>query len=208
MMEVTSCGELERQTPEGDTGHPLGDLCAKLRHWAKPGSQGEQVKPTWLHSSSQNIATTMCFGEWLDCGLCVVQHHVRQRSVREKPSPSWHTQTHTHISHIYIHVHTLMLTHIHVHLRTAHTHTCTLTHSTHTYMYTYAQHTHTCTLTHSTHIHVHLRTAHTHTCTLTLSTHIHVHLRSAHTPTSIYVQVAARMVESSCYWMEHWERPW
>ena len=86
---------------------------------------------TWLHSSSQNIATTMWFCEWLDCGLCVVQHHVRQRSVREKPSPSWHTQTHTHISHIYIHVHTLMLTHIHVHLRSAHT-----------YMYTYAQHTH------------------------------------------------------------------
>ena len=117
MMEVTSCGELERQTPEGDTGHPLGDLCAKLRHWPKPGSQGEQVKPTWLHSSSQNIATTMWFGKWLDCGLCVVQHHVRQRSVREKPSPSWHTST--HIPHIYIH--TLTLTHIHVHLRTAHT---------------------------------------------------------------------------------------
>ncbi|KAL5517291.1 hypothetical protein EMCRGX_G002815 [Ephydatia muelleri] len=38
-MEVTSYGELERQTPEGDTGHPLGDLCAKLRHWPKPGSQ-------------------------------------------------------------------------------------------------------------------------------------------------------------------------
>ena len=89
MMEVTSYGELERQTPEGDTGHPLGDLCAKLRHWPKQGSQGEQVKPTWFHSGSQNIATTMCFGEWLDCGLCVVQHHVRQRSVREKPSPSW-----------------------------------------------------------------------------------------------------------------------
>ena len=121
MMEVTSCGELERQTPEGEAGHPLGDLCAKLRHWPKPGSQGEQVKPTWLHSSSQNIATTMCFGEWLDCGLCVVQHHVRQRSVREKPSPSWHT--HTHIPHIYIHEHTLTLKHIHVHLRTAHTHT-------------------------------------------------------------------------------------
>ena len=45
MMEVTSCGELDRQTPEGDTGHPLGDLCAKLRHWPKLGSQGEQVKP-------------------------------------------------------------------------------------------------------------------------------------------------------------------
>ena len=89
MMEVTSWEELERQTQEGDTGHPLGDLCAKLRHWPKLGSPGEQVKPTWLHSSSQNIATTMCFGEWLDCGLCVVQHHVRQRSVREKPSPSW-----------------------------------------------------------------------------------------------------------------------
>ena len=134
MMEVTSCGELARQTPEGEAGHPLGDLCAKLRHWPKPGSQGEQVKPTWLHSSSQNIATTMWFGEWLDCGLCVVQHHVRQRSVREKPSPSWHT--HTHISHIYIHVHhTLTLTYIHVHLRTAHTHTCTLTHSTHTCKY-------------------------------------------------------------------------
>ena len=116
MMEVTSCGELKRQTPEGEAGHPLGDLSAKLRHWPKPGSQGEQVKPTWLHSSSQNIATTMCFGEWLDCGLCVVQHHVRQRSVREKPSPSWHTQTHTH-------GHTLTLAHIHVHLRTAHRHT-------------------------------------------------------------------------------------
>ena len=131
MMEVTSCGELERQTPEGEAGHPLGDVCARLRHWPKPGSQGEQVKPTWLHSSTQNIATTMCFGEWLDCGLCVVQHHVRQRSVREKPSPSWHTPT--HIPHIYIH--TLTLTHIHVHLRTAHTHICTLTHSTHTYKY-------------------------------------------------------------------------
>ena len=118
MMEVTSCGELERQTPEGEAGHPLGDLCAKLRHWPKPGSQGEQVKPTWLHSSTQNIATTMWFGEWLDCGLCVVQHHVRQRSVREEPSPSWHTYP-TYI----LHVHTLMLTHIHVHLRTAHRHT-------------------------------------------------------------------------------------
>ena len=62
MMEVTSCGELERQTPEA--GNPLGDLCAKLRHWPKPGSPGEQVKPTWLHSS---IAMTVCFGEWLDC---------------------------------------------------------------------------------------------------------------------------------------------
>ncbi|KAL5517250.1 hypothetical protein EMCRGX_G002755 [Ephydatia muelleri] len=39
-MEVTSCGELERQTPEGEAGHPLGDLCAKLRHWHKLGSQG------------------------------------------------------------------------------------------------------------------------------------------------------------------------
>ena len=62
MTEVTSCGELERQTPEA--GNPLGDLCAKLRHWPKPGSPGEQVKPTWLHSS---IAMTVCFGEWLDC---------------------------------------------------------------------------------------------------------------------------------------------
>ena len=121
MMEVTSCGELERQIPEGEAGHPLGDLCAKLRHWPKPGSPGKQVKPTWLHSSSQNIATTMWFGEWLDCGLCVVQDHVRQRSVREKPSPSWHTQTHTH---------TYTCTHTNVN-----THTCTLTHSTHTYKY-------------------------------------------------------------------------
>ncbi|KAL5508918.1 hypothetical protein EMCRGX_G004181 [Ephydatia muelleri] len=40
-MEVTSCGELERQTPEGDTDHPLGDLCAKLRHWL--GSQAPQT---------------------------------------------------------------------------------------------------------------------------------------------------------------------
>ena len=157
MMEVTSCGELERQTPEGEAGHPLGDVCAKLRHWPKPGSQGEQVKPTWLHSSTQNIATTMYFGEWLDCGLCVVQHHVRQRSVREKPSPSWHTPT--HIAHIYIHTnvntHTCTLyaqhTHLHVHLRTAHTPTCTLTHSTH--------------------IHVHLRTAHTHT-NINVTTHM------------------------------------
>ena len=117
-MEITSYGELERQTPEGDTGHPLGDLCAKLRQWPKPGSPGEQVKPTWLHSSTQNIAMTMRFGEWLDCGLCVVQHHVRQRSVREKPSPSWHTHTtYTYPTYIY----TLTLTHIHVHLRTAHT---------------------------------------------------------------------------------------
>ena len=78
MMEVTSYGELERQTPEGEACHPLGDLCAKLRHWPMPGSPGEQVKPTWLHSSSQNIATTMWFGEWLDCGLCVVQHQQGQ----------------------------------------------------------------------------------------------------------------------------------
>ena len=163
MMEVTSCGELERQTPEGDTGHPLGDLCAKLRHWPKPGSQGEQVKPTWLHSSSLNIATTMWFGECLDCGLCVVQHHVRQRSVREKPSPSWHTPT--HIPHIYIH--TLTLTHIHVHLHTAHTHTCTLTHST---LYTYVQHTHTCTLTHSTHTYMYTYAQHTH-----LQIHVSMH---------------------------------
>ena len=80
-----------------------------------------------LHSSSQNIATTMCFGEWLDCGLCVVQHHVRQRSVREKPSPSWHTSTHTHISN-WAHV-------THTNVLGANTHTCTLTHSTHTYKY-------------------------------------------------------------------------
>ena len=53
MMEVTSCGELERQTPEGEAGHPLGDLCAKLRHWPKPGSQGEQVKPTQVHKTLQ-----------------------------------------------------------------------------------------------------------------------------------------------------------
>ena len=122
MMEVTSCGEMERQTPEGEAGHPLGDLCAKLRHWPKPGSLGEQVKPTWLHSSSQNIATTMWFGEWLDCGLFVVQHHVRQRSVREKPSPSWNTQTHTHTYPTCTHTN-------------VNTHTCTLTHSTHTYKY-------------------------------------------------------------------------
>ena len=118
MMEVTSCGEMERQTPEGEAGHPLGDVCAKLRHWPKPGSPGEQVKPTWLHSSSQNIATTMCFGEWLDCGLCVVQH--QEVSGRNPHHLGTHKHTHTYPT----------CTHTNVNI-----HTCTLTLSTHTYKY-------------------------------------------------------------------------
>ena len=167
MMEVTSCGELERQTPEGDTGNPLGDLCAKLRHWPKPGSPGEQVKPTWLHSS---IAMTVCLvNGWIvrrEDLLCVVQHHVRQRSVRETPSPSWHT----HTPHMYTCICTL---------------TCKLTHCTHTYKH--PQHTtqtmkytiserlfslhpiymytrmHTLTQTHMhTHKHTCIHTPHTH----------------------------------------------
>ena len=108
VMEVTSCGELERQTPEGGSGHPLGDLCAKLRHWPKPGSQGEQVKPTW-HGYTQVHKTLQ-----RPCGLVngwnvdYVWYNImwdKEVSGRNPRHLGTHKHTHIYLTYIYMYTH-------------------------------------------------------------------------------------------------------